>query len=114
MQWYLIPSVNIQGMNLVFKTFAAEEGVGEEKIILLVQDRAGWHRSEKVEIPTGIISEFLPLYSPELQPEERLWLMVDEPLVNQDIGSIEELEEILVKRCCVLQEKREEIKVNNQ
>jgi transposase len=109
-QWYLIPSVNIQWMNLVLKTFAAEEGVGEEKIILLVQDRAGWHRSGKVEVPQGIISEFLPPYSPELQPAERLWLMVDEPLVNQYIGSIEELEEIVANRCCVLQEKREEIK----
>jgi len=117
-QWYLIPSVNIEWrslsfvevMNVVLKTFAAEEGVGEEKIILLVQDRAGWHRSEKVEVPQGIINEFLPPYSPELQPAERLWLMVDEPLVNQHIGSIKELEELLSKRSCVLPEMREEIK----
>ena len=89
-QWYLIPSVNIDWRSLSFaevnkvvlKTFVVEEGVGEEKIILLVQDRSGWHQSKKVEIPEGIIGEFLPPYSPELQPAERLWLMVDEPLVN--------------------------------
>jgi transposase len=109
-QWYLIPSVNIDWMNVVLKIFAAEEGVGEEKKILLVQDRAGWHRSEKVKVPEGIIREFLPPYSPELQPAERLWLMVDEPLVNEHVGSIKELEDILSKRCCVLQEMREEIK----
>ncbi|MGK7914886.1 MAG: transposase [Prochloraceae cyanobacterium] len=40
--------------------------------MLLVEDNAGWHRSKKVEIPLGITIEFLPPYSPELQPAERL------------------------------------------
>lgn len=36
--------------------------------------------------------------------------MVDEPLVNEHVESIKELEDILSKRCCVLQEMKEEIK----
>lgn len=52
-------------------------------IILLVQDRAGWHRSQKVNLPSGIKTEFLPAYSPELQPAERLWSLVDEALDRQ-------------------------------
>ena len=66
--WYLIPRVNIQWMNLVLETFAVEAGANQNKIILLVQDRAGWHRSEKVKVPPGIEVELLPPYSPELQP----------------------------------------------
>ena len=69
---------------------------------ILVEDQAGWHRSEKVEVPVGIEREHLPPYSPELQPAERLWLLVDEPLVNEHFKSIEEIEEILIKRCQVL------------
>jgi transposase len=47
---------------------------------------------------------FLPPYSPELQPAERLWQLVDEPIVNQTPESIEVLEEIIGQRCCVLSE----------
>ena len=32
----------------------------------------------------------------------RLWSLVDEPLVNEHFETIEEIEEILVKRCNIL------------
>ena len=108
--WYLIPRVNTEWMNVVLETFASEAGANQDKIILLVQDRAGWHRSKKVNLPTGIKTEFLPAYSPELQPAERLWSLVDEPIANENIVSVDQLEEILSKRCCVLTEMKEEIK----
>ena len=38
---------------------------------------------KKAIVPEGIEIEFLPPYSPELQPAERLWQLIDEPLVNQ-------------------------------
>jgi transposase len=85
-------------------------GASSDKIILLVQDRAGWHRSKKVEFPEGIIEEFLPPYSPELQPAERLWSLVDEPLVNEHFERIEQMEEVLAVRCVTIQNMREEIK----
>ena len=69
--------------------FARDAGVSEKKKIFLVEDNAGWHRSKNAEIPEGVIIEFLPPYSPELyakryplgQPAERLWKLVDEPLI---------------------------------
>ena len=108
--WYLIPRVNTQWMNVVLETFASEAGADQNKIILLVQDRAGWHRSQKVNLPSGIKTEFLPAYSPELQPAERLWSLVDEAIANENIESIDELEERLSKRCCILSQMTEEIK----
>ena len=54
--------------------------------------------------------EYLPAYSPELQPAERLWTLVDEPLVNQYFETIDEIEELLVKRCNVRSEMKEEIR----
>ena len=77
---------------------------------MLVEDNAGWHRSKKAHIPEGITIEFLPPYSPELQPAERLWTLVDEPLVNEHFETINEIEELLVKRCNVLREMKEEIR----
>ena len=78
--------------------------------MLLVEDNAGWHRSKKGETPLGIQVEFLPPYSPELQPAERLWKLVDEPLVNNCFETIDEIEELLAKRCNVLSEMKEEIR----
>ena len=71
--WYLIPRVNTKWLNVVYQQFAQDAGISSQKRVLLVEDNAGWHRSKKVEVPEGIIVEFLPPYSPELQPAERLW-----------------------------------------
>ena len=35
---------------------------------------------------------------------------MDEPIANENVESIDELEEILSKRCCVLTQMKEEIK----
>ncbi|MFM2312685.1 MAG: hypothetical protein RLZZ04_1961 [Cyanobacteriota bacterium] len=76
----------------------------------MIEDNAGWHRSKKAVIPEEIKLEFLPPYSPELQPAERLWSLVDEPLVNQHFQTIDEIEDILAERCCVLTKMKDEIR----
>lgn len=108
--WYLIPRVSIAWLNLVYQQFAKDAGISAENPILLVEDNAGWHRSQKSVIPQGIELEFLPPYSPELQPAERLWPLVDEAIANQCINNLEELEDLLVTRCNILRDKKEEIK----
>lgn len=77
---------------------------------MLVEDNAGWHRSKKVEEIEGLKVEFLPPYSPELQPAERLWSLLDEPIVNQSFKTINEIEDLLMKRCNILNDMQEEIK----
>ncbi|MGL5834781.1 MAG: hypothetical protein ACRC1Z_16325 [Waterburya sp.] len=88
--------------------------------MLLVEDNAGWHRSKKAIIPEGIEIEFLPPYSPQracphvLQPAERLWQLVDQPLVNQYFETINQIEDILVERCCLVSHMKDEVcKLNN-
>lgn len=48
--------------------------------------------------------QFIPAYSPELQPAERLWPIIDEPLANRSFTDLEELEKILFIKnsayCC--------------
>ena len=109
--WYLIPRVNTLWLNKVMETFAVDLGISEQNKVLLIEDNAGWHSSHKVKIPSGIIVDYLPSYSPELQPAERLWTLVDEPLVNEHFDTIEEIEDILEIRCNFLRTKmQEEIK----
>ncbi len=42
---------------------------------------AGWHISLRLKLPDGVRVCFLPPYTPELQPAERLW-----PLTNEGVG----------------------------
>lgn len=67
------------------------------------------HSSKKAIISEGIEIEFLPPYSPKLQPAERLWQLVDLPLVNQYFETINEIEDILVERCCVVSQMKNEV-----
>jgi transposase len=92
----------------LLETFAREAGAGLARIILLVLDNAGWHANLK--IPDGIRLVYLPPYTPELQPAETLRALVDEPIVNQHIASIEELDAKIAQQCVVLAERPEQIK----
>ena len=44
--------------------------------IVLILDRAGRHALPKVKWPSNITPLFLPPYSPELNPVERVWPLV--------------------------------------
>jgi hypothetical protein len=67
--------------------------------VLLVLDGGGWHRAKQVVVPEGIHLEFLPPYSPELQPAGRLWKLSDEPLVNRKFATLDALEDTLATHC---------------
>jgi transposase len=109
-EWLIAPRVNVLWFNLFLQVFATSVGAGEDKIILLVLDQAGWHMSANVEVPPGIVLAPLPPYSPELQPAERLWSLTDEPLANQSFDSLDALEQVLCHRCQVLSGMRSEIR----
>lgn len=97
--WWILPYVNTELFSKVLQDFSTHFGIGEKKRVILPLDRASWHLSHKLEIPEGIHLLPLPAYSPELQPAERLWPLVNEPLANKAFGSIEAVEDIVESRC---------------
>ena len=109
-EWLVLPTVNVEWFNQSLQVFAQQVSAGIDKHILLVIDGAGWHRSDKVVLPDGIHLELLPPYSPELQPAERLWRIADEPLVNKSFETIDELEDVLCKRCVTMLSMTDEIR----
>ena len=110
--FWILPYVNNELFLKVLEDFAREFNLGKDKQILLVLDGAGWHVSQEItqNLPLGLHLEFLPPYSPELQPAERLWPIIDEPLANRSFTNLEELEEILYTRCQVVLEQPELVK----
>ncbi len=110
--WLVLPTVNAEAFSLALSHFAEWVGAGEDKKkrVLLVLDRAGWHTGGEVGVPEGIELELLPPRSPQLQPAERLWPLVNEGIANRLFEDLDGLEEALVGRCLALSERPELIR----
>lgn len=87
-RWLILPTVNTLAMQLVLRAFAQAEGVGRHKQVVLVLDGAPWHRTPKLQLPPGLSLAFLPPCTPELQPAERLWPLLNEGLANRAFGQV--------------------------
>jgi len=108
--WLILPSVDTEVMSLALEEFAREVGAGVKKRILLVVDQAGWHTANDLRVPDGIVLVPLPPYTPELQPAERLWPLLNEAVANEPIVSLDALEHDLSARCRALLDRRQQIK----
>ncbi len=110
--WCLLPTVTSAAFTLALATFARDEGFDADHRAVLVVDQAGGHVSPTLPLPDGIDLVFLPAYSPELQPAERLWPLVDEPIANRALGTLDALEAIMVERCRTLETDRDRLKAH--
>jgi transposase len=107
--WYLSNGINKPFFAELLGAFARETRAGRERIIILVLDNAGWHGPQNLPVPDGVRLVYQPSYSPELQPAEHLWPLVDEPLVNRYFDTIEALDTVVAQRCCVLHQEQNTI-----
>lgn len=108
-EFWLVPSVNTESFQPVLSAFLRKR----EASVILVLDQAGWHVANEIkamEQPEALALKYLPSHSPELQPAERLWSLVDEPLSNEVFESLSDLEEVLAQRCVALTEEQERIR----
>ena len=105
-RWCLLPTVSTEAMGLALAAFARDEGIGPPRRAVPVLDGAGWHASPALAVPDGVHLVPLPPASPELQPAERLWPLVDEPIANRAFADLDELEAVLVERCRTLERDR--------
>lgn len=110
--WCLLPTVSLTAMSLALAAFARDEGIDPQHPVALVVDNAGWHRSPKLVLPPGLHLLFLPPYSPELQPAERLWSLVDEVVANRVFATITDLEDALVARCRTLEAQPDRLRAH--
>ena len=94
----MLPSVNTDCMN-VFLSKMAEEV--HNKSIIIVMDGAGWHHSKDLKIPGNIEIIYLPPYSPELNPVERMWLYIKQRTIrNKVYDTLGDLEEVICNFLC--------------
>lgn len=96
----VMPNVNTENMN----AFLEEMGNKlSDKKILLIMDQAGWHKAKLLQIPSNIKIFYLPPYSPELNPIERLWRYIkDNVLKNRIYETLKQLEDNLCDFVCTI------------
>jgi transposase len=104
--WCLLPMISAPAIRAALAAFAQDEGIDASHRVVLVWDGAGGHTGTGVTVPDGIDLVRLPPYSPELQPAERLWPLVNEAVANRTFADLDALEEVLVRRCRTLRADR--------
>jgi len=65
-----LPEVNTDMMNIYLNELVKNYA---DKNILLFMDQAAWHKSKSLNKLDNVEIRFLPPYSPELNPVEKLW-----------------------------------------
>lgn len=63
-----------------------------EEFKIMVLDNGAFHKAKKLVIPENIALIFLPPYSPELNPAEKMWEKDKRQFSNLLFDSIEKLE----------------------
>jgi len=92
---YLLPQVNTICFNAYLQEMSKEY---KGKKIVLIMDRAGWHRSQGLNLPKNIEIIYLPPYCPELNPVETLWEHIKRHTIkNRIYESLATLEEAICK-----------------
>ena len=79
----LMPTVNTGLMSLYLEHRGRH--VGPARHIVRVLDQAGWHVAKDLQVPVNITLRFLPPYSPELNPIERVWCFLKEPHLSNRV-----------------------------
>jgi hypothetical protein len=86
----ILPWANTEMMNIFLRQVAEDFS---DYFILMLTDQAGWHTSQKLELPENIRLIKLPPRSPELNPSEHIWEELREKnFANKAFRDLDELE----------------------
>ena len=91
----ILPFCNTTAMNLQLAELSQAVATDAHAVVLM--DQAGWHTSDKLDLPANISILLLPPKSPELNPTENTWQFLrDNWLSNRVFKSAEDI----VDHCC--------------
>ena len=71
----------------------SKQNINELKIIVL--DNGAFHKASKLKVPSNIALVFLPPYSPELNPAERMWQILKYEFTDKLFKTLDQLSECI-------------------
>ena len=87
-----MPAMTTESMNVFLREFKRYSGKRE---VVIIMNNAPSHRSNSLDVPEDIDVRYLLLYSPELNPVERVFGDIKKLLKNRMFRQLEELEEAI-------------------
>jgi transposase len=87
-----LPYCNTDMFQLFLNTLSAQNPT-EYKIMFL--DNGAFHKSKQLHIPHNIKLIFLPPYSPELNPAEKIWWTLKKQINNKVFKKLKDLQDFL-------------------
>jgi transposase len=75
--------LDTEAMSLFLAELSQAVAPGAHAAVLM--DKAGWHIAGDLVVPANITLIFLPPYSPELNPIERLWLYLKDSYLTHRV-----------------------------
>ena len=67
----MLPRANSEAMQLHLNEISKHVSRKAHAVVLM--DRAGWHTTDKLDLPSNLTIILLPSKSPELNPVENIW-----------------------------------------
>ena len=79
-----------------FQVFLNEfSSLNPDEFKIVVLDNGAFHKAAKLSIPKNIILVFLPPYSPELNPAEKIWQRIERNFTNRLHSSLANLSKFI-------------------
>ena len=82
------PNCNSDSFQIFLNEFSSDN---PKTLTIMVLDNGAFHKAKKLKIPDNIKLLFLPPYSPELNPAERMWERFKRTFTNKFFESLEEI-----------------------
>jgi len=83
-----LPECNTECFELFISEFSKQK---PDELIVIVLDNGAFHKAKKLQIPENIILIFLPPYSPELNPAEKIWAKFKRDFTNMLFNDMDSL-----------------------
>jgi transposase len=89
-----LPTCNASIFQIFLDEFSKQN---PEELKIMVLDNGAFHKAHKLIIPNNIVLIFLPPYSPELNPAEKVWAKFKRDFTNRLFETLDDLENYLCK-----------------
>jgi transposase len=88
----ILPNCNGDNFQIFLDTLSLQN---LEELKIMVLDNGAFHKAQKLKIPDNIVLVFLPPYSPELNPAEKIWAKYKRQFSNLLFDSLDKLENFM-------------------
>jgi transposase len=94
-----MPHCNADTFQIYLNEFSTRNS---EEFIILLLDNGAFHKARKLKIPENIALLFIPPYSPELNPAEKIWWKMKRAFSGKLHRSLDKVSEFITDQVAIL------------